>query len=96
LVVRRHSRGLGVGRQLIGELRRRARIHGFEQLCAFTHARAYFADLDFASVPHTSVPEKIEADCRHCPQFGACGQHAMVAELAPGAAALASALLPML
>jgi N-acetylglutamate synthase-like GNAT family acetyltransferase len=55
-------------------------------LCAFTHAPAYFARLDFASVPHTSVPEKIAADCRRCPGFGTCGQYAMVTELAPAAA----------
>ena len=86
LVVRKHSRGLGLGRLLIAEVRRRARIQGFEQLCAFTHAPAYFARLDFATVAHASVPEKIAADCRHCPLFGACGQHAMLTDLAPAAA----------
>lgn len=82
-VVRKESRGLGLGRQLIDELRARARSQGFEQLCAFTHVPAYFARLDFATVAHASVPEKIEADCRHCPLFGTCGQHAMVTDLAP-------------
>jgi N-acetylglutamate synthase-like GNAT family acetyltransferase len=85
-VVRKHSRGLGLGRLLIDEVRSRARIQGYEQLCAFTHAPAYFARLDFASVAHASVPEKIAADCRHCPLFGGCGQHAMVTDLAPAAA----------
>jgi amino-acid N-acetyltransferase len=97
LVVRTNARGLGLGRLLIDELRGRARTQGFEQLCAFTHAPAYFARLDFASVPHTSVPEKIAADCRHCPRFGTCGQYAMVTEVAPAAASCSSAsFLPML
>jgi len=82
-VVHTHSRGLGLGRLLIDELRSRARREGFDQLCAFTHAPAYFARLDFTSVPHTSVPGKIAADCRHCSRFGTCGQYAMVTELDP-------------
>jgi N-acetylglutamate synthase-like GNAT family acetyltransferase len=96
LVVSTHARGLGLGRLLIDDLRGRARSRGFEQLCAFTHAPAYFARLGFAVVPHASVPEKIEADCRHCSLFGTCGQHAMVADLAPAASASASpSFLPM-
>ena len=95
-VVRTHSRGLGLGRLLIDELRGRARTQGFEQLCAFTHAPAYFARLDFASVPHSSVPEKIAADCRHCPLFGTCGQYAMVTELAPAASGTSASFLPVL
>jgi amino-acid N-acetyltransferase len=96
-VVRTDARGLGLGRFLIDELRARARTQGFDQLCAFTHAPAYFARLDFTSVPHTLVPEKIAADCRQCPRFGTCGQYAMVTELAPAAASCSSAsFLPML
>jgi N-acetylglutamate synthase-like GNAT family acetyltransferase len=86
-VLRKQSRGLGLGRLLIHELRGRARSQGFEQLCAFTHAPAYFARLDFATVAPASVPEKIAADCRHCPLFGTCGQHAMVMDLAPAESA---------
>jgi hypothetical protein len=44
-------------------------------------------------VPHTSVPEKIAADCRRCSLFGTCGQYAMVTDLAPAAASRASASL---
>ena len=82
-VVSSRQRGRGVGRLLVDELRRRARRRGFEQLCAFTHAPAYFLRLDFSSVPHASVPEKIAADCVDCPQFGRCGQSAVVMEIGP-------------
>ena len=96
-VVRTQLRGLGLGRLLIDEVRGRARTHGYEQLCAFTHAPAYFARLGFTSVPHTSVPEKIAADCRRCSLFGTCGQYAMVTDLAPAAAFFAPAsFLPVL
>jgi hypothetical protein len=32
-------------------------------------------------VPHTWVPEKIETDCRRCPQFRRCGQYAVTLSL---------------
>lgn len=82
-VVASRQRRRGVGRLLVDELCRRARRRGFEQLCAFTHAPAYFLRLDFSSVSHASVPEKIAADCHDCPQFGQCGQTAVVMELRP-------------
>jgi amino-acid N-acetyltransferase len=82
-VVSRQHRGLGLGRRMIEEIRRRARVRGFEALCAFTHQPAYFARLDFSIVPHTWLPEKISADCSVCPLFRRCGQYAMLVEVEP-------------
>jgi amino-acid N-acetyltransferase len=86
LVVDRRARSLGVGRRLVSELQRRARIAGFEQLSVFAHDAAYFARLGFSIVPHTWVPEKIARDCTSCPQFRRCGQHALVMSLVDGQA----------
>ena len=83
LVVGVRYRGAGLGRRLIDELRRRARLEGFDALCAFVHDADYFARLGFSMVPHARIPEKIETDCRECPQFGRCGQYAMTTDLAP-------------
>jgi N-acetylglutamate synthase-like GNAT family acetyltransferase len=96
-VVSTLARGLGLGRSLIDELRGRARSQGFDQLCAFTHAPAYFARLDFAIVLHASVPEKIAADCCRCSLFGTCGQYALVTDLAPSASTAcgSTSFLPM-
>lgn len=82
LVVDRRARGFGIGRLLVTELQRRARVAGFDQLCAFAHEAAFFARLGFSIVPHTWVPEKIARDCTACPQFRRCGQHALVLPLA--------------
>jgi amino-acid N-acetyltransferase len=81
LVVARPARSLGIGRALVGELQRRARLAGFEQLCAFAHDAAYFARMGFSIVPHTWVPEKIARDCTSCSHFRRCGQHALVLPL---------------
>jgi amino-acid N-acetyltransferase len=82
LVVDRAARSLGIGRQLVDELRSAAQSAGFERLCAFTHDAGYFVRKGFTIVPHTDVPEKIATDCRACPLFGRCGQHAVVLPLA--------------
>jgi amino-acid N-acetyltransferase len=81
LVVTRPARGMGIGTELVRQLRERAEIAGLETLCAFTHDAAYFVRLGFAIVPHATVPEKIAHDCVSCPQFGRCGQHAVVLSL---------------
>jgi amino-acid N-acetyltransferase len=81
LVVGAIARERGLGRRLLNELVHRARAAGFQSLCAFTHAAAYFVRLGFSIVPHPWVPEKIEADCRSCPQFRRCGQYAVTLPL---------------
>lgn len=92
LVVNRQYRGSGVGRRLVDELRRQARLTGFERLCAFTHQPAYFAHMGFSIVPHVWLPEKIGADCSACAFFRRCGQFAMLDDLEPIRDALAEGL----
>jgi amino-acid N-acetyltransferase len=81
LVVDNGARSCGIGRQLVRELERRALVSGFQSVTAFTHVPAYFVQLGFSIVPHTWVPEKIEADCRTCSQFRHCGQYAVMLPL---------------
>jgi len=81
LAVDGSERGKGVGTMIVDELRRRARDEGFEKLCAFTHAPAYFIQMGFSIVPHTWLLEKLTTDCVKCPLFRACGQYAMMVPL---------------
>jgi amino-acid N-acetyltransferase len=81
LAVDASARGAGVGRQIVEELRRRARREGFEKLCAFTHAPGYFIQMGFSIVPHTWLLEKMFTDCLKCPHFRRCGQYGMVVPL---------------
>jgi amino-acid N-acetyltransferase len=81
LAVDSSERGHGVGTTIVDELRRRARGEGFEKLCAFTHAPAYFIQMGFSIVPHTWLLEKVTTDCIRCPLFRKCGQYAMVVPL---------------
>lgn len=80
-VVGRGWRSAGLGTQILDELVRRARVEGFNRLCAFTHAPAYFVHRGFSIVPHVWLPEKISTDCRSCANFRRCGQYAVVRPL---------------
>ncbi len=81
LVVDDVARGAGLGREIVSDLRRRARREGFETLCAFTHTPAYFIRFGFSIVPHFWVPEKIATNCWSCDLFQRCGQFAMIDQL---------------
>ena len=81
LVVHHDARHEGLGKQLVHELMRRARLDGFDTLCAFTHEPGFFVRLGFSIVPHHWVREKILVDCQGCPLFRTCGQHAVVLSL---------------
>jgi N-acetylglutamate synthase-like GNAT family acetyltransferase len=81
LVVAHTRRGGGVGRQLVTEIRRRARVEGYDELCVFAHQPAYFVHMGFSIVPHTWLPEKIATDCSGCALFRRCGQYALVTSL---------------
>ncbi|MDO8836348.1 MAG: GNAT family N-acetyltransferase [Vicinamibacterales bacterium] len=78
LVVHPDARGLGLGRVIIDDLRRRARAGRFRTLCAFTHGPRFFVRLGFSIVPHAWLPEKVASDCWSCTRFPHCTQYAMV------------------
>lgn len=81
LVVDREARGAGLGAALIEELRRRARHQGFRSLCAFTSTPDYFIRMGFSAVPRLSITEKAQTDCKVCPLFTDCRQHAVLESL---------------
>jgi amino-acid N-acetyltransferase len=78
LVVREGTRGMGLGHQIVEELRRRARAARYRSLCAFTHDPRFFVRMGFSIVPHTWMPEKVAADCWSCQHFQKCAQYAVV------------------
>ncbi len=85
LVVHADARGLGLGRVVVEDLRRRARAARFRTLCAFTHGPHFFVRLGFSIVPHTWLPEKVAADCWNCSKFPGCTQYAMITSVADAA-----------
>lgn len=82
LVVSAEARRLGVGVRMVEALSARARVEGYERLCAFAHDPAFFVHRGFSIVPHTWVPEKIAHDCFSCPLFRNCTQYAVILDIA--------------
>lgn len=91
LVVDREHRGGGIAAELMAALVSAARDAGYLSLCAFTHSPAFFVRQGFSIVPHTWVPEKIQADCTSCAFFRRCEQYAMLLPLELMAGALRQA-----
>lgn len=83
LVIGDDARGLGIGRRLLEQLILRGTRSGFAALCAFTSAPGFFVQTGFSIVPHSWLPEKIEADCSSCSRFRGCGQFALMLSLSP-------------
>lgn len=81
LVVDRHHRGGGVASELMSALVNAAREAAYLSLCAFTHSPAFFVRQGFSIVPHTWLPEKIQANCIGCALFRNCDQYAMLLPL---------------
>ncbi|MEX2270732.1 MAG: GNAT family N-acetyltransferase [Vicinamibacterales bacterium] len=81
LVVDREHRGSGVASDLMAALVSAARDAGYLSLCAFTHSPSFFVKQGFSIVPHTWVPEKIQANCTSCAFFRRCEQYAMLLPL---------------
>ena len=80
LVIGEAARGLGIGHRLVTALVERS-TGTFDSLCAFTSAPGFFIQMGFSIVPHSWLPEKIQADCRSCARFRACGQYALMLPL---------------
>lgn len=78
LVVSTLARSGGAGGRLVDALVALSTQAGFERLCAFTHAPAYFVQLGFSIVPHEWLPDKISTDCGTCALFRRCGQYAVM------------------
>jgi amino-acid N-acetyltransferase len=78
LTVSALARSNGTGGRLVDALIARAARDGFERLCAFTHAPAYFVRLGFSIVPHEWLPDKVAMDCGTCARFRRCGQYAVM------------------
>lgn len=94
LVVANNFRRVGLAARLVGEVRKRAKAAGFDELCAFTHDARFFIRQNFSIVPHLWLPEKISTDCVKCPLFRRCGQHAMMLALHPVARYAAAEAAP--
>ena len=84
-VLKRHQ-GKGIGRALVSACIEEARELGIGRLFALTYETEFFGRMGFSVVDKNIFPQKIWADCLHCPKFPGCDETAMVLNLAGGEA----------
>lgn len=81
-VLPEHQRG-GIGRNLVETCVGEARDLGIGRLFVLTYETKFFAHQGFKQVDKNIFPQKIWADCLHCPKFPDCDEVAMVLDLDP-------------
>lgn len=77
LYVLEELRGQGKGRLLVEACLEEARKIGVGTAFTLTYKTSFFSGLGFAVVGMEMLPQKIWADCIHCPKFPDCDEVAM-------------------
>lgn len=77
LFVREDLRGQGLGRVLTETCLEAARDLGVHRVFTLTYRTDVFSRLGFVQVGKDVLPQKIWADCIHCPKFPDCDEVAM-------------------
>lgn len=77
LFVCEELRGRGAGRVLAEACLDEAKGLGIRKVFTLTYETGFFARLGFEEVTKDVLPQKIWADCIHCPKFPDCDEVAM-------------------
>lgn len=83
LAVEDSAQGQGIGRLLMAELVDEALRRQIPTLFALTRAVRFFENCGFEIVEKDMFPEKVWADCHHCPIQHHCDETAVVRHLQP-------------
>ncbi|MDE7064871.1 MAG: N-acetyltransferase [Desulfovibrionaceae bacterium] len=81
LVVDESLRRLGLGRRIVETCIRDCRELGPTKVFALTYQEEFFRHLGFSVVDKDVLPQKIWADCVHCPKYPDCDETAVLLEL---------------
>ena len=81
LVVENSFRGQGLGRRIVQACLGEADGLGVRRSFALTYQVEFFKKLGFAEVDKDVLPQKIWADCVHCPKYPDCDETAMLLDL---------------
>ena len=81
LVVETSFRRQGLGRRIIQECLGEAGDLGVQRIFALTYNEAFFKELGFVEVDKDVLPQKIWADCIHCPKYPDCDETAVLLHL---------------
>ena len=80
LAVKKEYQRAGAGRTLVEACIKEAVQLGLKQLFTLTYVPEFFKKLGFHEVDKSTLPNKIWADCIHCPYFPDCREVALIIE----------------
>jgi len=82
LIVDISWQGLGWGRRLVDTCLSEALTLGIYRVFTLTYKTDFFSAMGFCTVSKDDLPQKVWADCLHCPKFpDCCDEVAMLLEL---------------
>lgn len=81
LVVHPDLQKQGWGRKLVEACLSESVTLGVYKVFTLTYQRDFFAKMGFEEVTKEKLPQKVWADCIHCPKFPECDEIAMVMEM---------------
>ncbi len=81
LVVHTDLRKQGWGGKLVEACLSEAVTLGVFKVFTLTYQKDFFAKMGFVEVNKEDLPQKVWADCIHCPKFPECDEIAMVMEM---------------
>jgi amino-acid N-acetyltransferase len=81
LAVAEEYQGKSIGRFLVQACVDEARDLGIKRLFTLTYETGFFEHMGFRVVDKNIFPQKIWADCLHCPKFPECDEVALVMDL---------------
>ena len=81
LAVAQSHQGRGIGRMLVDSCIAEAKELGIGRIFTLTYEVEFFEHLGFRPVDKNMFPQKVWADCLHCPKFPNCDETALVLDL---------------
>lgn len=81
LAVHESQQGRGLGRRLVEACMSEALDLGIKRLFTLTYETKFFEHMGFRIVDKNLFPQKVWADCLHCPKFPECDEVALVMDL---------------
>ncbi len=78
LAVKKDMQGRGYGRELVRNCINEAKDLGLKKIFTLTYKEGFFKKAGFKNIDKSKLPNKIWADCIHCPHFPDCDETAMM------------------
>ncbi|MEW6215283.1 MAG: N-acetyltransferase [Nitrospirota bacterium] len=78
LAVDKRYQKIGIGKNLVKQCLKEARVLGVKRVFALTYHPEFFKKIGFVDIYKSSLPQKIWGDCLRCPRFPECDEHAVI------------------